>query len=55
MAESTKDKFKIITRWLARHYDKETEQAVFYLQREIDGLNIQLEAELKDKRDECND
>ena len=33
-----KEQFKLLYRWLARNYDKEAEQALFALEREIDGM-----------------
>lgn len=35
-SKTTKENFKIIFRWLAHSYDKETENSVFSIQRELD-------------------
>lgn len=41
-SKTTKENLKIIYRWLARYYDKEAEQAVFDLEKEIDDLETKI-------------
>ena len=36
---TNKENFKIIFRWLARHYDRDVEQAVFDIERVVDGYS----------------
>ncbi len=45
MTKTTKENIKTITHWLARHYDKDAEQAIFALEKEIDRLNAQIHRE----------
>lgn len=52
---STKECFKMIYRWLSKNYNKEVEESVFNIEKELDMVNLQLEAELKFRRDNDND
>lgn len=43
--KTTKENIKTITRWLAQHYDKSAEDAMFALEKEIDHLTAQIHRE----------